>query len=237
MTSSRFHRLAIPLALLLADATGAALALAESPMPDPIAPAVIGRPLDQIRPAKPAKAAQAKQAAKPANAAKAVRRPAPAPQAAARPAEAPGAAVAPALPAPAQQALGTGGAEPDAPVQRQAKMALDDRADTRIRADDVGKGTHFARKPLGPGAYFADKDRAAVRRYYDSNPPGGSAPQWQIGQALPAGAAVGAVPKPVMASLPKLPPGHRYVQLGGDILLVAAGSKMVVDGISVRAGR
>jgi hypothetical protein len=48
---------------------------------------------------------------------------------------------------------------------------------------------------------------------------------------------VASVPQPVMASLPKLPPGHRYVQFGGDILLVAAGSKMVVDGISTRVAR
>ena len=38
-------------ALLLAAATP--FAAAESPMPEPIAPAVIGRPLDQIRPVRP----------------------------------------------------------------------------------------------------------------------------------------------------------------------------------------
>jgi hypothetical protein len=44
-----------------------------------------------------------------------------------------------------------------------------------------------------------------------------------------------AVPQGVLASLPKLPPGHRYVDVGGDILLMAAGSRMVVDGISARS--
>jgi len=243
MTSPRACRLPILLALLLADATGTALALAESPMPDPIAPAVIGRPLDQIRPARKPGPAQA-QVAKPARPkparvqAPAVARAASPPQPRAAVAPAPKAAAAAAAPAATQQILGAPAAEPDAPVLRQAKQALDDRADTRIRADDVGKGTHFARKRLGPGAYFDDKDRAAVRKYYKSHPPGGNpAPPWQIGEVLPAGAPVASVPKPVMASLPRLPPGHRYVQLGVDVLLVAAGSKMVVDGISVRPAR
>ena len=233
MTSPRPHRLPIVLlALLLADATGAALA--ESPLPDPVAPAVLGRPLDQIRPARQAKSAQGKHTAKTTTIA---REQPVAPQAAARPAGLQKTAALPAAPAPVQQPLVLPAAEPDMPMQRQAKMALDDRADTRIRTDDVGKGTHFARKPLGPGAYFGDKNRAAVHKYYETNPPGGAAPHWQIGQTLPAGAPVASVPQPVMAALPKLPPGHRYVLLGGDVLLVAAGSKMVVDGISARAAR
>jgi hypothetical protein len=242
MTSSHAHPLTM-MALLLAGAIGAT-ARAETPLPDPVAPAVIGRPLDQIRPARrsataPAKPAKSANAGKGARSAPLARAAAPVPHAAARGAPVQKTAVAPPPMGgiPAQQTLGAAAAEPDTPMPRQAKMALDDRADTRIRTDDVGKGTHFARKPLGPGAYFDDKDRAAVRKYYEGNPPGGHPPQWQIGEVLPAGAPVGAVPRPVMATLPKLPPGHRYVQLGGDILLVAAGSKMVVDGISVRAGR
>jgi len=31
--------------------------------------------------------------------------------------------------------------------------------------------------------------------------------------------------------LPPTPPGYRYVQVAGDILLIASGSKMVVDGV------
>ena len=123
------------------------------------------------------------------------------------------------------------------PVQpRQAKKALDDRADTRVRSDDVGKGTHFARKPLGPGAYFGDKDRAAVHRYYEAHPVPNQAAKWQVGEPVPGGAGVAAVPKGLLDSLPRLPPGHRYVQVGGEVLLIATGSRMVVDGIS-RAAR
>jgi Ni/Co efflux regulator RcnB len=134
---------------------------------------------------------------------------------------------APPSPADAGQARGD-----EAQHQRKAKSAVDDRADPRMRSDDVGKGTHFARKPLGPGAYFDDGNRAAVHKYYASHPFKGARKQWQIGQPLPKMAAVTQVPQPVLASLPKVPPGHRYVGVGGDILLIAAGSRMVVDGIS-----
>jgi hypothetical protein len=219
-------RLPLLFALLLAPAWEASFALAESPLPDPIAPAVIGRPLDQIRPARPNSAG------------KVVRKKAAAPKVARPAAPQPGTAILGAAPAAALPALTFPGMDPQpAPGQRQAKRALDDRADPRMRADDVGQGTHFARKPLGPGAYFADKDRAAVAKYFQAHPPAGAAPKWQIGQALPRGLKVAAVPPAVQGSLPQVPPGHRYVQLGGDILLVASGSGMVVDGISARAAR
>ena len=194
----------LPGVLLLAATP---FALAESPMPDPVAPAVIGRPLDQIRPSRPGREKRAvkPRATAPASTAKAVRS-APAPT----PAVARGTAATP----------------------HGAKQALDDRADPSVRIDDVGKGTHFARKRLGPGAYFADRHRVAVRKYYAQHPLAGAAVQWQIGEPVPRGAALAGVPQGLLASLPKLPPGHRYVQLGGEVVLIATGSKMVVDGIS-----
>ena len=200
----------LPGLLLLA---GAQLALAESPLPDPVAPAVIGRPLDEIKPVRPkrqkpaaAKAELSKQAAaSPATATKVVRQP-----------------------ASAQQALAS-----DAPATRHpAKQAVDDRADPRMRVDDVGKGTHLARKPLGPGAYFGDKHRTAVRKYYQDHPAPGAAAKWQVGEPVPRGAPLTAVPKGLLSSLPELPPGYRYIQLGGEVVLIAAESKLVVDGIS-----
>ena len=136
---------------------------------------------------------------------------------------------------------------PDEPhVPRQAKQALDDRADPHMPVDNVGQGTHFARKPLGPGAYFDDANRKAVHKYYaeragkpcavaagstESCQPLQPKQPWRIGQPLPAGAIAQSVPKGLRQSLPKVPPGLKYVQVGGDILLVANGSKMVVDGI------
>lgn len=221
MMLPRPHRVPVLLALLLLDAAGAAFAWAESPLTDPVAPAVVGRPLDQIRPSRPARPAVRKPAAGPNKGVRA-QRPA-TPQASPRPAAFQGAPVRPPV------------LDDDAPrPQRQAKKTLDDRTDPRVRSDDVGRGTHFARKPLGTGVYFDDKIRAAVRKYFEAHPAAGTPPQWQVGEALPAGVPVGKVPPPVLASLPRLPPGHQYLDVGGDILLVAARSKMVVDGISAR---
>lgn len=185
--------------LLLAAAPWAA---AESPLPDPIAPAVIGRPLDQIKPARPARTKPA--AAKPDR-----------PKAVA------------AAAAPAVQAA------PSPPTQRAPKQAVDDRAapDTRV-PNDVGRGTHFARKPLGPGAYFSSRHQALVRKYYETNPVRGPAAGWKIGEPVPPRAKLTGVPDDLRGALPPLPPGHQYVQLDGEVILVAVQSRMVVDGVS-----
>jgi Ni/Co efflux regulator RcnB len=118
----------------------------------------------------------------------------------------------------------------------KAKASLDDRADPRVRTDDVGKAGRMGRKELAPGAYFNDRHREAVRAYYaahaDKDASNGPANKWRIGERLPGTVAVTAVPQPVMLKLPPMPPGYRYVQAGGDVLLIAAGSQMVVDGIS-----
>jgi Ni/Co efflux regulator RcnB len=130
----------------------------------------------------------------------------------------------------------------------KAKAALDDRADPRVRTDDVGKGSHMGRKDLQPGAYFNDRHREAVRTYYASHngkacPPGlakknngcmppGQAKKWHIGEPLPTTVVYTPVPQVVLVKLPAVPPGYRYVDVAGDILLIAAGSRMVVDGIN-----
>lgn len=206
----------LPRLLLLA---GAQLALAESPLPDPVAPAVIGRPLDQIKPARPVR--EKREAAKPARSGQAASHPAAATKVVRQPASAP-------------QAMATSLA-PGAPATRHpAKQALDDRADPHMQVDDVGKGTHMARKPLEPGAYFGDKHRTAVRKYYADHPVSGATAKWQVGEPVPRGAPLAAVPKALLPSLPEQPPGHRYIQLGGEVVLIAEGSRMVVDGISRR---
>jgi hypothetical protein len=56
--------------------------------------------------------------------------------------------------------------------------------------------------------------------------------KWKIGEPVPREAVVALVPRPLLAALPPVPPGHQYVELGGEVVLVAAGSRMVVDGIS-----
>jgi hypothetical protein len=130
---------------------------------------------------------------------------------------------------------------------RPPKAALDDRGDPTARSDDIGKGTHLSKKEIGPGAYFNDRNREAVRAYYGAHagkncPPGlakkgngclppGQAFKWHVGDRLPKDVVAGPVPHAVLVKLPRLPPGHKYVLVAGDVLLIAIGSQMIVDGI------
>jgi hypothetical protein len=212
----RFPLLPVGALLLVA----APHALAESPlMPDPVAPAVIGRPLDQIRPVRPKRAKTHKPAAaKPKLATSST-----ATQAGVKPA--------------AATAMGAGAAPVAAAApapQHAAKQALDDRADVNMKPPPVGEGTHFARKALGEGAYFGDRHRNAAYKFYEEHPVKRPAVDWKIGEPVPRGAIVAMVPRALLAVLPKVPPGHQYVELGGDVVLIATQSKMVVDGISRR---
>ena len=52
---------------------------------------------------------------------------------------------------------------------------------------------------------------------------------WAVGQALQPAVKVYAVPEPVVATLPAAPKGYEYVRAADDILLIASGSKLVVD--------
>ena len=200
--------------LLLAATPWAA---AQSPLPDPVAPAVIGRPLDQIGPVRPART---KPAAARAERPKAV---AAAPQRSAVP-------VAPTTAAAAAQAVQATQAPP---AQRAPTHAADDRARPGAAVpNDVGRGTHLASKPLGPGAYFSSRYQALVRKYYETNPVRGQAAGWKIGEPVPPGAKLTGVPDDLRGALPPLPPGHQYVQLDGEVILVAVQSRMVIDGVS-----
>lgn len=153
---------------------------------------------------------------------------------------------------------GGGGKGEDKQERKAAKKGADERGGghkdkdkDKARGDDVGNGRNLARKPLQPGAFFNDKSRGAVQTYYASAgkggkacppglakknngclPPGQAKKQWNIGQPLPATVVVHPVPQQLVITLPPVPPGHRYVQVAGDILLIAVGSKMVVDGIN-----
>ena len=209
-------------ALLLAAAP---FAMAQSPLPDPVAPAVLGRPVDQIKPVRPSHGkpvAVTKQAGLklvPASNLPVPLAPAAPPTAAAL------------MPAAVQAAPAAPAALAAAP--HGAKQALDDRFDPNARlADDVGKGTHLATKPLPSGAYFSSRTQQMVRNYYASHPGPAKSAGWKIGEPVPPKAVMSGVPDDVRAGLPRLPPGHQYVQIDGEVVLVALPSRMVVDGVS-----
>jgi Ni/Co efflux regulator RcnB len=127
------------------------------------------------------------------------------------------------------------------------KQAVDDRADPNAKIPEVGKGTRMGSQPLKPGAYLNEQARKSVREYYAGRkdcPPGlaskkngcmppGQAKKWRIGHAVPKGGRIAPVPQEVLVLLPKAPPGHQYIAYSGDILLIAATSRMVVDAITI----
>jgi len=105
--------------------------------------------------------------------------------------------------------------------------------------------------PGGEGgriSHFGDQDQRIVRDYYGGYvqggkcPPGlakkgngcmppGQAKKWVMGRPMPHGMVYHDLPPDLIVRLPPPPPGHRYVQVAGDVLLIAIGSSMVVDAI------
>jgi len=98
------------------------------------------------------------------------------------------------------------------------------------------------------GGYFDDRHRTAAAEYYERErhegrcPPGlakkhngcqppGQAKQWQLGRALERNVVVYPVPRDVIVRIGQPPAGYRYVQVLGDVLMVAIGTNMVVDAI------
>lgn len=98
------------------------------------------------------------------------------------------------------------------------------------------------------GAYFGERHRVAASEYYGQQsasgrcPPGlakkhngcmppGQAKKWALGQPLPRDVVLYPVPREVVIRIGTPPPGYRYVRVANDILLIATGSKMVIDAI------
>ncbi|RYX90210.1 MAG: DUF1236 domain-containing protein [Comamonadaceae bacterium] len=103
------------------------------------------------------------------------------------------------------------------------------------------------RQDIPAGAYFNDQQRIYVRDYYSQTygpgkncPPGlakknngcmppGQARHWQVGQPVPRGVTLYAVPQPVIRQLPPAPYGYRYARIGGDIVLVQQQNNLIID--------
>ncbi len=96
--------------------------------------------------------------------------------------------------------------------------------------------------------HFGDDQRTVINNYYSEQyrvgrcPPGlakknngcmppGQARKWAIGQPLPRDVVYYNLPQSVVVQLGVPPTGHRYVRVASDILLIAVGTGMVLDGI------
>ena len=127
-----------------------------------------------------------------------------------------------------------------------------DEAHPRDPGHDRWRSGHARPAPradVGYGRYFNDRHRTVVRNYYEPRwrggkcPPGlakknngcmppGQAKKWRVGQRLPAGVVYYPVPQPVVMQLGMPPAGYQYVRVASDILLIATGTRMVMDGIA-----
>lgn len=114
------------------------------------------------------------------------------------------------------------------------------------RAEPADRAAPGTARPLGQ--HFGDHQRALVRDYYHEQsrsgrcPPGlakkhngcmppGQARKWVVGRPLPREVIYYSLPPPIVVQLGAPPPGHRYVRVASDILLIAIGTGMVVDAI------
>ena len=112
------------------------------------------------------------------------------------------------------------------------------------------KGQGHAKGKGKQKKHFTDENRSQARDYYVQEyrqtghcPPGlakknngcmppGQAKKWRVGQPLPKDVVIYEVPQPLVVKIGLPPPGHQYVRVAGDILLIATGTRMVIDAIS-----
>jgi Ni/Co efflux regulator RcnB len=96
---------------------------------------------------------------------------------------------------------------------------------------------------------FGYDDRRIVTDYYGGAyrkghcPPGlakkgngcmppGQAKKWAVGRPLPADVRYYPLPRDLEMRLRPPPPGYRYVQVAGDVLMIAVGTAMVADALT-----
>ncbi len=110
-------------------------------------------------------------------------------------------------------------------------------------------GTRYDERPGASVDFrFTSDDRRIVMDYYGAQarrgkcPPGlarknngcqppGQAKKWQRGRPLPRNVVYYALPREVSVRLRVPPPNYRYVQIAGDILMIAIGTRLVIDAI------
>jgi hypothetical protein len=84
--------------------------------------------------------------------------------------------------------------------------------------------------------YFAPRFQSGrcppgLAKKYNGCMPSGQAKKWAIGYPLPRNAIFYDLPPPLLAQLGQPGPGYRYVRVAADILLIAAGTGMVLAAV------
>jgi hypothetical protein len=84
--------------------------------------------------------------------------------------------------------------------------------------------------------YYGGQARAGhcppgLKKKHNGCMPPGQAKKWRMGYVLPADVRYYPLAPEILVRLPPPPPRHRYVQVAGDILMIAVGTSMVVDAV------
>lgn len=112
--------------------------------------------------------------------------------------------------------------------ERHDDRRYDDRGGAAYRFDDAARRVIF-------DYYGQEADRGrcppGLAKKNNGCQPPGQARKWQRGRALPSDIGYHDLPREILRRLPPPPPQHRYVQVAGDILMIAVGSRMVVDAV------
>lgn len=142
------------------------------------------------------------------------------------------------------------------------RRARDDKGnrDDRVRDDNANRedrrGDRTANRDNDhprQGAFFDGQRRTRVHDYYAEQiragrcPPGlakkhngcmppGHAKRWMVGQRLPSDVIFYDLSPDILLHLGHPPPRHQYVRVSSDILLIATGTRLVVDGIQSLGG-
>jgi len=124
-----------------------------------------------------------------------------------------------------------------------------DKGDERSEGrQDSRQDSHRDGSRVEVNLHFGSDARSTIVDYYGAQarggkcPPGlakkrngclppGQAKKWQMGRPLPADLRYYDLPRDLLLRLPPPPPQHRYVQVAGDVLMIAVGSSMVVDAV------
>lgn len=98
------------------------------------------------------------------------------------------------------------------------KVAFDDSA-RRIIGDYYGAMSKKGKCPPG----LAKKNNGCL--------PPGQAKKWAAGKPLPSDLKYSRLPADLLKRLPPPPAQHEYVRIAGDVLLIAMGTRMVIDAV------
>lgn len=113
---------------------------------------------------------------------------------------------------------------------------------------DKKKDDQHSAVSVSQSGYFTDGRVRVIRDYYSHNrtgkgcPPGlakkgngcqppGQAKKWHRGDVLPADVVYYDIPVALAHELGRIPDGHKVVRVGTDLLLIAIGTRMVIDAL------